>query len=176
MNGKDMILQGNNAVRKYDDFVLQALDQADRCLIKDQEDLSKAFDLLKLIKVKIKRSDDERKELVAGFNDGLKKINGKYKENITSHLEKAKDLIEKKLEQYLNSETEIITKSFNEFGTTTIKEKYDFDVTDITKIPLEYLKIDDKKIKKTINDIKFINGSRQIPGIEIKKGYCFTSN
>jgi hypothetical protein len=55
-------------------------------------------------------------------------------------------------------------KIAGEAATATPKDKWIYEVENISKVPIEYLMIDDKAVNRAIK-----NGERKIPGLAIKK-------
>lgn len=60
--------------------VSQLCDAAGGVVILSREDLSEATDLVKLIKTRARGIEDERTRLVKPFNDGVKRINARFKQ------------------------------------------------------------------------------------------------
>lgn len=75
---------------------INLIESAQNIIIKDQDGLNIATDLLKEIKERIKSSEKKRKELVKPINDGVKAINTSFKE-VSNPLEVAESLIKDKM-------------------------------------------------------------------------------
>ncbi len=75
-------------------------EQVDRAQCTNDEDEGKCNDLLKIIKNMIKMADDDRKAAGEWFRNMLAEINGKYKDEITDPLEKAKAKLESIIKPY----------------------------------------------------------------------------
>ena len=149
-NSKDLI----NLYNIYMDYEIKSVD--------DRDMLTK---ILKDIKDKIKEMDLKRKEIVKPLNEYIKKWNNTFKPYIND-LEKIKRNIEKNIIEFTD-----IKNFFEEAEETKIESGYlktsimitkDYEIEDITKIPIEYLTVDDKKIKQAIKDGKEISGIKII--------------
>ena len=79
----------------------QLAEQVERALVTNDETLSKAGDLYKIIGNQIKKSEDGRKFLVKPLNDHVKNINSQFKP-ITTHLDTIKSSLKSKMDSYVS--------------------------------------------------------------------------
>jgi len=75
----------------------ELLQQVKRCVIKSDDDAAKATSLGSLIADLLRKAEAERKELTGPLNAVIKRINDRYRENLTTPLDEAKTLIKQKL-------------------------------------------------------------------------------
>jgi hypothetical protein len=140
--------------------------------ITKMEDYTKAGDVAKLLKKKIKTIDDKRKEYTLPFAKQVKVINADFKKLIEPLKEMADQIVSRQKQFYIEEkkrkdeeqaklETEAveageaevaivndIKSSDGDFSSTTAVKKKIYKVLDITKVPQEFLTVDDKKIKE----------------------------
>lgn len=81
----------------------QLIATAAKVMVLSREDLSEATDILKEIKNRIKTAEEERKDLVSPFNDGVKRINSRFKAMLEPLAEAGEKLASKML-QFQQSE------------------------------------------------------------------------
>lgn len=153
-------------------------------VIKSDKDLSKASEFLIKIKGQLKELETERKTFTAPINESLTRLNKRFAE-LTDPLKDAESKLkvaildykkerevkriedEKKLQKE-NGNTDIaITDRVPDIietqsGELRTRKTWTFKIVDITKVPKEYLTVDDKKVKTKIKE-----GERKIKGLEI---------
>lgn len=83
--------------------VNELCESVDSVMIFSRPDLSHATDLLKMIKQRYKEFDGERTGMVKPFNEGVKKINARFK-SILEPLEKAETELKSKMVQFQDAE------------------------------------------------------------------------
>jgi len=149
----DIVQKGVGFIVESDDTAREALSIAlsARKMNKDISKLRKEITApaLRFQKKAIQIEKELTDKLTTLESDLLEKI-GRYQTNREKTLEDA-GIID---EDFNNLKTEL--------GSSSIKSYYEFKIEDIEKIPLKYLKLDEKKLKE---DIK--NGIRNVPGINI---------
>jgi hypothetical protein len=152
-----------------------ALVAAQELLIESMADIEHATDMLAYVKKYAKAVDAERTALVRPLNDHVKSINARFKE-ITGPLEEAEMVLKSKMAAYLKKramEQEEKTDGGaaanavpvvvqGNYGTTSTRERWNFEVQDISKVPLGFLAVDEKLVREAINE-----GRRCIPGLRI---------
>ena len=133
---------------------------ADSLVITKEEDVIAASVRVKSIKELKDNLEAQRTEFTKPLNESLNKINAFFKQ-FSAPLEAADKLIREKIVKFQKTLPEDANNSFGEvhFTTsTTIK------VVDITKVPYEYLMVDEKKVKAALK-----NGLTSIKGLSIEK-------
>lgn len=160
--------------------------------IKNSADYSKAGDIRKQLKNKIKIVEEKRKDYTQPLDEAKKRIMEDFKgitkpleefiarldvEMLSWHQAEQKRLnaeqarIEKEaLEQAKkNNVSEVVVPVVNEIkttrtsiATTSVVKRWTFRVLDVTQIPREYLMLDERLVNEAIR-----KGERKIPGIEI---------
>lgn len=111
--------------------------------------------------------DDSRKEIVKPHFDYQKAIN-KIVKDVEAKMEVIEENLKNKIEQWnlirkeQPFENVIALELKVDDGQLYTQKKWDFTVDDSKAIPVEYLTLDDKKIKEAI-----ANGVRNIPGVQI---------
>lgn len=135
-------------------------------------DYTKAGDVAKFLKNKVKALDDKRKEYTLPLFNQKKKIDDDFKklieplENIINQitskqktffieLQAIKDKEQKELEDKAiqTGETEVaivndVKSLTGDFASTSVSKKATYEVIDLSKVPLEFLTIDDAKVKE----------------------------
>jgi hypothetical protein len=118
-----------------------------------------------------KAVESKRKEITKphlDFQKGIKKIADAF----IDELKAIEDSMTKKVEAFNDARNEkskeigvdLTTVDRVEDGISYEQEYFEFEISDISQIPKEYLKIDDRKIKQAISD-----GIRNISGLRIFK-------
>lgn len=111
--------------------------------------------------------DDSRKEIVKPHFDYQKAIN-KIVKDVEAKMEVIEENLKNKIEQWNQIRKEqpfenvIALELKVDDGQLYTQKKWDFTVDDSKSIPVEYLTLDEKKIKEAI-----ANGVRNIPGVQI---------
>lgn len=111
--------------------------------------------------------DDSRKEIVKPHFDYQKAIN-KIVKDVEAKMEVIEENLKNKIEQWnlirkeQPFENVIALELKVDDGQLYTQKKWDFTVDDSKAIPVEYLTLDEKKIKEAI-----ANGVRNIPGVQI---------
>lgn len=75
-------------------------EQTSAAVVTNDDDEQKGFDLLKIIKTTIAKAEAERKATTLEAREFTAAVNDRYKDEVTAPLNKAKRLIESKLEPY----------------------------------------------------------------------------
>lgn len=105
--------------------------------------------------------DKQRKEILSPHQDFIKTTNKKFK-FISEKLEEIEKVLSDRILFWLENPEEAETLKINsENGTLTKRISLEFKIKDLSLVPTEYLKIDEKKIELAIK-----NGVHDIPGIE----------
>jgi len=162
-------------------------------VVSSQQEYISAGDLLKLVKMKIKNIDEQRKSWTRPIDEAKSKIMKDVK-TIIDPLEKFKKHIESKMVEWWEVEKirkdaeqkEIDKKALAEIeekgegevdvevvndlktqrgnvATSTVVKRWTYKIIDEDKIPRKYLSADDKKINQAINKGR----ERKIEGLEI---------
>ena len=161
--------------------------------IKTSEDYTKGGDIRKIVKMKIKKIEDKRKEYTQPLDESKKRIMADFQaltaplEDFVKKLEgnmlafyreeqKRLDAEQKKIEAKAMKEakkegiSEVRVPIVNDINTqrgdvatTTVKKIWSWKLVDINKVPREWLCIDAAKIGSAVRH----GGIRQIDGIEI---------
>ena len=111
--------------------------------------------------------DESRKEIVKPHFDYQKAIN-KIVKDVEAKMEVIEENLKKKIEEWNEIRKEqpfenVISLELKvDDGQLYTQKKWDFTVDDSKAIPVEYLTLDEKKIKEAI-----ANGVRNIPGVKI---------
>lgn len=162
-------------------------------VVSNKEEYSKAGDVLKLIKNKIKKIEDKRieytkplldqkkvidddfkkmqeplKDLVQKINSEMVRWNVAEQKRLDAEQRRIEKEAEKKIKKEGISEIEVpivndIKSTKGDIATSTMTQTYDFEITDETKIPREYLMPDEIKIRKALRESK---GTIKIKGIK----------
>ena len=172
-------------IKKESKSVALIIDKAEKfALIKTNEDVVKATEILVKVKSQIKAYEEERQEYTKPINESLRKLNARFKE-LTEPLKNAETVLKDAIISYraikekerIEQETELREKNGNadivinsslpdivesRSGESRVTKRWTFDITDEEKIPRRYLKIDEIKINDSIKD-----GIRKIPGLNI---------
>lgn len=161
-------------------------------VINSKEEYTQAGDIIKAINQKIKNIEAKRVDYTKPLLDQKKKIDDDFKaamkpleelvKNIKDKMiiwsreeQKRLDEEQKKLEKEAmekakkDKTSEVVVPIINdiksqrgEVSTSTIKKIWKWKVTEETKVPREYLMINDKALNEAVR-----NGERKIEGIEI---------
>jgi len=155
-------------------------DKASDIVIKGQGDVKLATDFLKAVKVRVKKIDEIRKELVNPYNIKVKEINGLLMPEIKT-LKEIESTVKKRVSGYLTEQEKLLQDKVGNVtdfegnkvvidtkpksiktdnATMSCKKVQRFEVVDFTKIPREYLIIDEKKIKEDLKQGCVIEGIR----------------
>lgn len=160
-------------------------------VIDTEDQYKQAGDVLKLCKDKVKEVDTERKNFTKPLDESKKRIMSKAKEiiePIKEYIDKVESAMggwyvqeeakrkeeQKKLEEKAIEEAgdnpdvvvpvvESVKKTKGSLSTSSVIEYNDYEVVDETKVPREYLKLDETKIKQAVKI------GTQIEGIKIIK-------
>lgn len=157
-------------------------------LINSDDQLSKAYDILKEIKEKSKALDNDRKLIVKPINDSVKRINALYNKPIDALEEieaqikrgilnyqnecerKQRELEAKKQKEYDKKglDLEVVPKIVNKvqaFSSGHVRKNYSAKVIDPKLIPQEYWVIDYAKLNGVAAALK---ESFNVPGAELQ--------
>lgn len=162
---KKKINEASEALESHID-IKPIVEKAENFEITDEQTAKQALSMsLQARKLK-KALEEKRSEIVRPHLDFQRAVNAFAKE-YTATLEKIEERLKGKIEVWLEAQ-----KAFQpnfcdlmievEDGKLTQKEELDFFVEEFDKIPSNYLKVDEKKIKEAIK-----MGMRNIPGIKI---------
>jgi hypothetical protein len=111
--------------------------------------------------------DESRKEIVKPHFDYQKAIN-KIVKDMEGKLEQIEEGLRQKIVGWNENRKELPFESLTDLeikvedGQMYTQKKWDFDIDQSELIPVEYMSIDEKKIKEAI-----ANGVRNIPGVQI---------
>lgn len=156
--------------------------------IENPEQYTKAGDMLKQLKNKIKKLEDKRKEYTKPLLDQKKLIDGDFKgiiKPLEEFVDKVKESmlvfhkaeqerkdkeqaeLDKKALESGQSETKVevvndIKTQRGDVSTTTVKKVWTYEVEDENLLPREYMKPDETKISKAVRE-----GVREIKGVKI---------
>lgn len=148
-------------------------------VIETQENYTNYADVLKACKNKVKELEEERKSYTAPLDESKKRIMAKFKEVVDpleSYISKVSKAMSdwyvveekkrKELQAQLEKEAvekadktnpdvivpvvESVKTTKSGYSTTTMIKSYTYEVEDLTKVPREYLMVDDKKVKAVI--------------------------
>lgn len=96
----------------------------------------------------LKRVEDLRKALLAPYKAQTDRINDKFR-GITEVFSVNDEQIRSKLVAYASRVNVENIKTINtDMGRATIQERADFKITDQAKVPREYLKLDETKVRR----------------------------
>jgi len=175
----------SEVVEKIELNVPVLLEKSNAVVIWDETSAAQASDMAKLVSEALKACEDERKNLVKPFNDGVKAINARFKK-VTTPLDdclaglKSKILkfrLEQEKERLAQAERARAAEAMAEapkveapislvnrgqFGTTSVRKTWAYKVTDITKVDPALLMVDHSKVMGLIRD-----GAREIAGLEV---------
>lgn len=175
----------SEVVEKIELNVPVLLEKSNAVVIWDETSAAQASDMAKLVSEALKACEDERKNLVKPFNDGVKAINARFKKVTTPLDECLAGLKSKLLKFRMEQEKERLAQAERaraaeakaeapkveapislvnrgQFGTTSVRKTWAYKVTDITKVDPGLLMPDHSKIMGLIRD-----GAREIAGLEI---------
>lgn len=157
------------------------LDNA-KCIVVTQSTHAEAIDFTANISTALKELEKKRKELVKPLNDRVKGINKFFRE-LQVPFDQANEIMRQKLTEYrkeeekrrkelekeLESEMGIPiavpkqhTTQRGQEGQAIVKKHWTYGVDDLSKVPREYLTLDEKKVKDAIKQ-----GIRNIKGLRI---------
>jgi hypothetical protein len=111
--------------------------------------------------------DESRKEIVKPHFDYQKAIN-KIVKDMEGKLEQIEEGLRQKIVGWNENRKELPFENLTDLeikvedGQMYTQKKWDFDIDQSELIPVEYMSIDEKKIKEAI-----ANGVRNIPGVQI---------
>lgn len=155
-----------------------------------QEEFEMVVSGLKEIKTKYKDIDAERKELVQPLNDTVKRINSMYRPVLTT-LTNTEIVLKKTVAAYQAAkeeehqqhllatqaafdadDTEAVVKHSEAAAESQItkvkgmstRKVWKFEITDVSKVPAEYLMVDERKVGEVVRIQK---GETTIPGIRV---------
>lgn len=147
-----------------------------------QETHGQAIDFTANVSRALKELEKKRKELVKPMNDSVREIN-KFFRSLKVPFDQANEIMRQKLTEYRKEEekkrkelekelqTEMgipiavpkqHTTQRGQEGQAIVKKYWTYEVEDLSKVPREYLLLDDKKVKDAIKQ-----GIRNIKGIRI---------
>lgn len=162
---KKKINEASEALESHID-IKPIVEKAENFEIACEQDAKQALSMsLQARKLK-KALEEKRSEIVRPHIDFQRAVNSFAKE-YTATLEKIEERLKGKLEVWLEAQ-KTFQPNFCELmievedGKLTQKEELDFCIEEFDKIPSNYLKVDEKKIKEAIK-----MGMRNIPGIKI---------
>jgi hypothetical protein len=154
--------------------------------IEDEKEYEEATELLKATKGKIKLLDQERTLTVKPLNDQVRQINSWYKKPLDK-LKSIESTMKKMLAQYQlrqrqeqekllaqaasektdHAEAQLLVmqaakKTAPAISGVSVREVWKWDLSDESKVPMEYYSLDHSKIDAAVK-----SGKRDIPGIRV---------
>ena len=159
--------------------------KASRLIIKTTTGEDNAYDVLTVIKERLKFIEGKRTAITKPLNKSLKEVNALFKE-LSQPLKDADAIIRTKVLGFRNEQRLIAEKEEAKrhklqaahaakghkvhapavveavVGKSTTQKRWVFEVLDIMKVPKEYLVIDSAEVNDAIAD-----GKRDIPGLKI---------
>lgn len=123
------------------------------------DDMVQASEKVKVLSSLKKQIEDQRTEFTKPLNESLKRINAWFKQ-FTQPLDEADKIIREKLVACKNT----LPEDQNQFGEVHFTTSTIITVEDITKVPYEYLMVDEAKVKKAL-----LAGVTNISGISVRK-------
>lgn len=134
----------------------------------DDEDSAKTALSMSLQARKLRQQlDESRKEIVKPHFDYQKAIN-KIVKDMEAKLEQIEHGLKEKIEGWNQDRKDLPFGNLTsleikvEDGQLFTQKRWEFDIQDSTLIPVEYMSIDEKKIKEAV-----ANGIRNIPGVQV---------
>lgn len=169
-------------IKKESKEIATITSRADKIMIKNDKDVVEATEVLAQIKARKDNIEEIRKEFTQPLNQSLRNINSRFKEmiepleNAERHIKKyilgyrelkAKEWKEqeKKLKKENGKDAflkPMPTKVESDTGELRVRKEWKFKITNAELIPRVYLEVNEKLIRRQIND-----GVRKIPGIKI---------
>jgi len=125
-------------------------DDADKLKISTEIKAERVASFIKQINITKKKADVLRENIRAPYSECASAVQGKYKE-IEESLDGAKDKAVIQLLAWLQMKIDIGEDPHvrSDYGQTAfIRETLEIKIVDITKVPSEYLKVDEAKVKK----------------------------
>ena len=173
-------------IKKEGRSVALIINKAEKlALIKTDEDVTRATEVLVKVKRQIKDYEGERQEYTKPINESLRKLNARFKE-LTEPLKNAEIILKDAIVAYraikekerakqeedlqkkggntditVNSSLPDIVESKS--GESRVTKKWTFEVIDEKRIPRSYLILDEKKVNAAIQKEKV----RKIAGLKI---------
>lgn len=142
--------------------------------IVDHDSAGDGTDLLALISSKWKKMEETRKEMTKPILESKRNIDAKFKKEMLPLLSLSKILKDKLLEYQQKREKFVATakkysmsipgesKVKTEDATMVARKTWKYKITDMDKVPREYMQVCDQAVKQMIKD-----GKRDISGLEI---------
>jgi hypothetical protein len=168
--------------------VQPVIQKAKEIVIKSVDDVEKASKFLRRIKDAEIIIEDKRKSFTQPLNASLKEINKTFKE-MKAPLVEAREMVSEDIIFFKRKEEERLAEEQrkrdeakkileeadievpevpevpeveNTIGSTRTVKRWTFEVEDISKVPIHYIKIDEVKVREAIR-----NDVRELPGLKI---------
>lgn len=165
---------------KIEEYVKNVIEKLDNLTLENDENYKNASELLAQMKVRSRRIDEIRKEIIKPFREIVNENNARYGEKkelldtLISSLEKSMKEYFLKKEEAARIEAEkarlenvkpieaLDQTVKTETGVTTAKKLWKFQIVAPAKVPLDFWEISEKKIGDAVR-----NGRRKISGVNI---------
>ena len=164
-----MITQQNIQLEldKYYEEVQRLKEVADSFEMMEADSVTNALNLAFQAKSLHKRIEDKRKQIIEPARSFVTKINFEAAK-FTEVLDSVVETFINKIDEWKSISDLVLFREEPEYKTDqyTLCERKDFEIVveDISKIPVEYLKVDEAKLKLLAK-----SGVRDIPGIRIER-------
>ena len=131
---------------------------AQEAIITTEEEMIEASEYVKEISTLQNAIEEQRTQFTKPLNTSLKNINAFFKK-FSQPLEKADEELRAKLAACKKT----MSEDQNMFGKIHFVSSTSYEIVDIKKVPIEYLSVDDRKVKAAIKA-----GVKTIKGLIIK--------
>lgn len=164
----------------------EIIDAANRVTVWDDTSAQAATDVIIIISTAIRLAEEERKKTVKPFNDGVKHINNRFKK-IMEPLDKALAEVKEKVLRFKQEQRKLaedaaraameaarrcepvpaplaapisVASTRGNFGSTHIKKTRKYKVTDINKVPADFIirQVDHAKVTAAMNADILVDG------------------
>lgn len=151
----------------YHDEISKLKEIADRYETFDSKSVTNALSFAFQAKSLHKRIEDKRKEIIEPARDFISKINSEAKK-FTETLEHIETALIEKVDSWKECAEffpfDVVVDYSGDQFTSYEKEYFVVEVQDISRVPLEFLQVNEKLIEKMAQ-----SGVRSIPGVSIQK-------
>lgn len=159
------------------EYASDSLAQLQEVTIEDDDVNNLAVGLVKEVKVKLKRLEQKRKEVLAPIKESQKRVQELFNPGINA-LKELETLLKGKMTDYVHLQrkrrTEALKSGDKEALATTaptdapegvsFRKVWKWRVTDALSVPRQYLRVDETAVGHTVTAKK---GETDIPGIEV---------
>lgn len=145
---------------KIDSGIKKIVKYAGALTIASEQDVVDASERVKHIKELKDGLEAQRTQFTKPLNESLRNINAFFKK-FSQPLDEADTAIREKMVEFQKT---LPVEATNTFGEVHFTTSTTFTVEDITKVPVEYLAVDAKKVNDAIK-----NGTTHIDGLSIKQ-------